>query len=746
VRKVKVGVGSDGTASASLLAAVEKVSVFDMIEMNDDDVIDKAEFVAYFESALVREEEEAMAAAAAGKGGAEGSGTAVGTKYALLQCQSDSANEYVIVYRGAQTRFVVCDLAPGNSYQFRVQAQNESQHNDETPDAKDGGETETQKSKVSKPTLVQTMLTTPPAPALMGPPSCTNATLRWERGAAHKQTDKAGGQETKKGGREKDKVERLLTEWTRADEDADGGINLERKFSEFLQKYDEDGSGTLDKEEFRCLLEGMGVDANPTRVDEAFELVDDTGDGHIGYDEFCKWWRNSDLGYVLKMDMGTGEDEIAGRVPEGGDVRALAEGAVMKRSVYKGGSATYMVHGLVPNTLYHFRLRYTSSTSASALSAPLQLMTASDAPPKPVVVSCGRQFVRLKTHRPASGAHRIQVEFKTYERIGMGGGSGDAEAALPPSKCGWRRMYDGPNSYVTITGQECPKSELPQRKGRVDHMLSDAEKEALLMSERLLTGLEPSTHYRVRARCVNRLGVPGEWSEVAAATTLGRTERDDDLRPANALSKFTLMCGDHNDPVVVGDTILFSERLFKDPRSGMLLTSSRAARRAVSGSASASKMGSMSSASSLRRSASAAAAMGGGGGAGADSAPVSLGERTIAARVVSESWTSAKLRQKQRHGDALPPGMGDKPGKGLQRELRLDVVWCTVQNRPAANAYIEPKDKLITRMWNQLTEFEILRTPWECEALVGGQPGGGSRLSEEERLRAFGSDSYASYA
>jgi len=69
-----------------------------------------------------------------------------------------------------------------------------------------------------------------------------------------------------------------------------------------------------------------------------------------------------------------------------------------------------------------------------------------------------------------------------------------------------------------------------------------------------------------------------------------------------------------------------------------------------------------------------------------------------------------------------------------------------VQNRPAANAYIEPKDKLITRMWNQLTEFEILRTPWECEALVGGQPGGGSRLSEEERLRAFGSDSYASYA
>ena len=101
-----------------------------------------------------------------------------------------------------------------------------------------------------------------------------------------------------------------------------------------------------------------------------------------------------------------------------------------------------------------------------------------------------------------------------------------------------------------------------------------------------------------------------------------------------------------------------------------------------------------------------------------------------------------QLREKQRHGEELPPGAGTKPGRGLQRELRLEVVWCTVQNRPAADAYIEPKDKMITRMWNQLTEFEILRTPWECETLVRGQPAG-SRLSEEERVRAFGTDSYA---
>ena len=62
-------------------------------------------------------------------------------------------------------------------------------------------------------------------------------------------------------------------------------------------------------------------------------------------------------------------------------------------------------------------------------------------------------------------------------------------------------MYDGPNSYVTITGQECPKAEVPQRKGRVDHMIGEKEKQELLMTERLLTGLEPSTHYRVRSRC-----------------------------------------------------------------------------------------------------------------------------------------------------------------------------------------------------------------------------------------------------
>ena len=178
VQRLKVPAPGGGAATGTGAT----LSMFDKMEMNDNEHVDWDELQMYFDESR------------ANSGGADresGGGAAVGTKFALLQCQSDITNEYVIVYRGAQTKYVVCDLKPGNSYQFRVQAQNESLHNDETPDGFDGGE-EIQKSRVSESIVVQTMIATPPPPAVQGAPMCTEVTLCWPEGVARRQTARPG--------------------------------------------------------------------------------------------------------------------------------------------------------------------------------------------------------------------------------------------------------------------------------------------------------------------------------------------------------------------------------------------------------------------------------------------------------------------------------------------------------------------------------------------------------------------------
>lgn len=665
VQRLKVPAPGGGGGVAAGTTGGATLSMFDKMEMNDNEHVDWDELQMYFDESK----------AGGGGGAAEresGSGAAVGTKYALLQCQSDVTNEYVIVYRGAQTKYVVCDLKPGNSYQFRVQAQNESLHNDETPDGFDGGDKEIQKSRVSESVVVQTMIATPPAPAVQGAPMCTEVTLRWPEGVA-RAADGASGPEVRKGGREKDNVERMLTEWTKADEDADGGVDIESRWNKFVAQHDEDGSGTFNKKEFGMMLRELGVDASEARVNEAFEIADQGGDGEIEFEDFARWWNKPGLTYTLKMDGGLTDEAVARKLPPSGNMGALGAAVELTRTVYSGPNPLCTVFGLEPNRLYHFAVRHASSTSESGFSKPAQLMTAPEPPAAPVVISCGRKFVRLKVHRPASGAHRIEVEFKLFRRLGdgMSGGSASsaaAEGAQTRRAREWKKVFDGPSSYVTVTD------------------------------------LDPNVYYRVRARCVNRCGTASDWSDVAEATTLERSQADDDLTPRNALDTFQLMCGDHNDPVVVGDTILFSEKLYVDG-NGHLVHSSR--RRGGHG-ASSSRL-----------------ALSGGAGSSSREGPRYIGERTIAARVLSECWTSSKLRAMQRNGQKLPAGKGTRPERGLQRELRLEVVWCTVQKPDEAKDFMIPRDKMETRMWRDLTQFEILRTKWvdDDARLCGREPG-----------------------
>eukprot|EP00937_MAST-01D_sp_MAST-1D-sp2_P006397 g6397.t1 len=280
-------------------AGAEPVSAFDMIEMSDNDEIGRAEFMGYFSAAMGRK--------GALTGAQRRPDPSIGTKFALLQCLSDASNEYVIVYRGAQTHFVVCDLKPGTSYQFRVQAQNESQHNDETPDGLDGGEKEVQKSRYSEGMVVQTMLAAPDAPRLAAAEQARQLTLTWPHTTLTKNAA-SGAQEAKKGGREKDKVDKVLTEWTRADKDSDGGVDVKRMWDQFLAVADTDGDGTLSKEEFKVLLPELGVDASPARLNELFEVADSGGDGAVCYEEFEAWYTKQGLTYTIKQDEGMSDE------------------------------------------------------------------------------------------------------------------------------------------------------------------------------------------------------------------------------------------------------------------------------------------------------------------------------------------------------------------------------------------------------------------------------------------------------
>ncbi len=59
-----------------------------------------------------------------------------------------------------------------------------------------------------------------------------------------------------------------------------------------FNRFDDDRSGTIDRQEFEQLLATIGADMSDDEIDEGFATIDVDGSGQIEFDEFVDWWES----------------------------------------------------------------------------------------------------------------------------------------------------------------------------------------------------------------------------------------------------------------------------------------------------------------------------------------------------------------------------------------------------------------------------------------------------------------------
>jgi hypothetical protein len=465
---------------------------------------------------------------------------------------------------------------------------------------------------------------------------------------------------------------------------------------------DAEQSGTLDRDEMAELLKGMGVDPTAERLNEAFQLIDTDGSGSIGPEEFQKWWEHDVTTYELRRTEGFSGGQLQALKERGEEPPPQKATVRCFRGTWEGlgDCPSYDVLGLAPNVRYEFRLRRSSSISDSAFSAPIEVMTAPRQPTRAARVQCGAKWAKLQWYPGAGGAHRYLVQRKFVEALpgsshaGRGRGGGGSKGAGGGSSSARR---GGPGG----SGSGAEASEWVTAYDGCD-------------THCVMTELLPNAMYFLRVQAANGKYGGSEWSMVTSLDTRERSEEEAmRLRPANAAREMTVECQDEGD-VVLGDTVLFMERLYVDPEGQLLLDHK------PKGGGGGTRGGG-----------------GGGGGGGGDfpddrsdggggaqSSAMYRGQRTVVARVVGESTTGSKIREEQRLAEArarresgLAPrrSSSSRGGGASARELRMEVVWSQVELKEARE-FTLVKDAMIVRGVKQLFRYEVLRTPWLDDA------------------------------
>ena len=64
--------------------------------------------------------------------------------------------------------------------------------------------------------------------------------------------------------------------------------NVEKELKEVFTVFDQDGSGTISRQELRAALSMLGEKLTDEEVEEAIKFADTSGDGEIEYDEFIQ--------------------------------------------------------------------------------------------------------------------------------------------------------------------------------------------------------------------------------------------------------------------------------------------------------------------------------------------------------------------------------------------------------------------------------------------------------------------------
>ncbi|RQM20468.1 hypothetical protein B5M09_010545 [Aphanomyces astaci] len=387
-------------------------------------------------------------------------------------------------------------------------------------------------------------------------------------------------------------------------------------FAGKFKRYDTDGSGFIDVAEFQTLLAELGVPPTPERIQAYMTEFDTNNDAKISFDEFKAWWNKDTVEYVLKRSTTTSDASTV---------------------CYRGHGATTSVAGLAPNTRYIFRLRHVSSHATSALSAAASLMTLPRAPSPVGVIEALSTKLRVKWHPGTNGAERYLVEYRWTESVES---TKTAAKPLAAKDAAWVVGYEGQDTVAT------------------------------------LVGLAPSCIYRLRVRASN---ADRGWSGYGSVTDACTCAKDPSMKPAVAAEMFKVEVGGPGQ-MVIGDTILFTERLFLGDKGNVVEDEER--RRGKSKPSSH------------------------------HAGHECVGERTIAARVTKFVVDSLAVRT----------------------VVMLDVVWSTVlfydqlhQKTMAAAATLQPDIKL-ARGEGAILKYETFRLPWQDE--VARNPNMPTKLAE----------------
>ncbi len=654
LKKVATSIGLDVSQGYAAL--------FDMVESNDDDCLTWEEFESFFMSAgwgvgasgqlnasVTGSVKGSLNGSMISTSGASTASASTGIVYIVEQCESEFDNQYKEIIKTTAGQATISRLQSGKSYRFRVFAMNAAGSAGPKSDS----------------VIVHTMLEQPPVPSSRVVTS-RKVSLMWKPRLASASM------------RDPLVIQKMLGDWAGSHGEEDGGVSIEKVF----QKYDKNRSGDIDSSELAQVLSDLGVEVTEEKLMDAFNILDKNGDGVISFGEFSAWWRRDEVSYILKRSdailpnakpitaitsapratskgndtsivsssagdrVNTSSIKIVPKVASSTMINTKLSGAIASGSVavpsygrqvamsvvcYRGTNTKVDIAGLDPNRLYQFKLRYIGSKCNSILSPSLNLMTAPLPPSKPLVVYVGSNTVRLKWYAPTNGAFKYAVQWRSSASRGVSNAAED----------GWATAFHGPETIWTST--TCV----------------------------------PDTDYDVRVCGVNCQGVLSDPSPILSFHTLPRGDTSLTMSSKNANTYFTVDCtGD----ICVGDTILFSERLYIKPKQTSITN----------------KNVNQSVASLLED--------------GTDAEGVYIGERTIAAFVVKDNY---KTIRDHLAASNITPLDGKRFAK--YRNLWLEIVW-QKSSSDKCKPYDYKSGDVIERNQAQLELFEVSRCPWKEES------------------------------